>query len=280
MLKNQMNESAAKPLTSPVSTTTFAKRTCKKCGRERSLVLDDFDAGCIACLMRETGERIAWVQCPKCGKECAKLLEPDACWDCVDAAAKDPQFAAKAAVRRLTEILGSEKAVRDLTLEKFLDVPGTELALKAAKNFNPLKENLYLWGPTGRGKTHLAYAIAQNMARKGLSVEILSMRDFVNRFRLIRPDEEVAQVKQLTRVDVLVIDDLGSVRSSDFSIDILLDVLNKRFLQEKNGLVVTSNLFFDDLARKNNDDRITSRLSGACTAIKVQTGYDYRCERK
>ena len=236
---------------------------------------------CVACWTVGVGERIAWTRCPGCKVEWSKLLEESGlCWDCDEAATKGGRNKENHAIQRLVNILGSEKAVRELSLDAFHPVTGTETAYLAAKNFNPATENLYLWGPTGRGKTHLAYGIAQKALRAGLSAEVLSMRDFVNRFRMVRPEEEANEVKRLTRIDVLVIDDFGAVRSSDFSMDILLDVLNKRFLQEKNGLIITSNLFFEDLARKNNDDRITSRLAGACKAIEIRTDWDFRLERR
>ena len=51
-------------------------------------------------------------------------------------------------------------------------------------------------------------------------------------------------------------------------------------MRKKNGLIITSNLFIDDLGRKYQDDRIPDRLSGICEVIKIDTGYDFRMEAR
>lgn len=157
---------------------------------------------------------------------------------------------------------------------------GNTRAFDFAKNFDPDLHNLYLWGPTGQGKSHLAYAIAQKWLYNEKSVELMSYSDFINHFRLNSPEDEKRKSQELIDVDVLVIDDMGIEKLSDFAIRIFCNILNKRQLKNKNGLVITTNLFLDDLSRKSGDDRIANRLAGNCEIIKIETGYDFRTELK
>jgi chromosomal replication initiation ATPase DnaA len=52
--------------------------------------------------------------------------------------------------------LGGEKPYREFTFERYKVTPGNRRAYERSKTFDPAAENLYLWGPSGVGKTHLA----------------------------------------------------------------------------------------------------------------------------
>lgn len=276
------SESAEKQSPKRASTTTYAEpeeieRDCPGCGTLKHLFIGPL---CLGCWTAKIGERIEWAKCPKCAKEWSKLCEGETeCIDCNEKAGADKTKEAEM-FKRLKKLFGSEKSIKELTLENFSTVDGTEEGYEAATLFDPAKNNLYLWGPTGRGKTHLAYAVAQKWLRLGKGVEILTTRELINRFRLTKPDEEVENVRYLVAVPVLVIDDLGVQSNSDFALDILCDILNKRGLADRNGLIVTSNLFLSDLAKKNQDDRLSSRLSGMCRIVNVDTSEDWRSARR
>ena len=113
----------------------------------------------------------------------------------------------------------------------------------------------------------------------GRKVDKLTMREMINRFRMTKPEEEAAQIEDMVGVEVLVIDDMGKAANSDFALNILTDILDKRSLVERYGLVITSNLFIGDLARQSGDDRLSSRITGMCKVIEVRSPYDYRVER-
>jgi DNA replication protein DnaC len=58
--------------------------------------------------------------------------------------------------RDLVQLLGGEKPYREFAFERYQMTPGNRLAYEKATQFNPATDNLYLWGPCGVGKTHLA----------------------------------------------------------------------------------------------------------------------------
>lgn len=109
-------------------------------------------------------------------------------------------------------------------------------------------------------------------------MDVVSQRELVNRFRMKTGFEELAEYNRLCDQDLLVIDDLGIAKGTEFMIEVLCEVLNKRFLRGLNGLVVTSNLSLDDLAHKIGDDRLSSRIAGMCKTYELK-GPDWRLNK-
>ena len=61
----------------------------------------------------------------------------------------------------LVAVLGGHKPYQEFTFERYRVLPGNAVAFERTSRFDPACENLYLWGPCGVGKTHLAYAAAR-----------------------------------------------------------------------------------------------------------------------
>jgi len=234
---------------------------------------------CQICYGENVGNRIAWAKCPICSKDVAKLKESGACWDCdekAEAGAKDHGGIKK---KMLTIFKSQENIDRYCFKETITNILFMD-ALKVAEQFDPSKNNLYLWGETDCGKTHLAYCILNRWMMKGLNAEFYSMRALVNRFRMAPPEIEEARIRSMVTVPLLVIDDLGRIANSPFVLDILARILEERSMNRRDGLIVTSNLNIETLARQCNDDHVTSRLTGICNIVEVMTNYQYRSAMK
>jgi DNA replication protein DnaC len=181
----------------------------------------------------------------------------------------------KKAEEKLKKIFGSFKAMNYYTFQRFMQTEGNEEACDFAYRFDSKKDNLYMWGPTGVGKTHLAYAAAKMYALAGKNVVVSTPLRMVDSFRTKSELEKEDRFEEFTECDLLLIDDLGISKYTDFGLEVLCEILNRRTLQMRNGLIVTSNLSLDHLAKRNNDARLASRLSGICTVIELR-GDDYR----
>jgi DNA replication protein DnaC len=153
--------------------------------------------------------------------------------------------------------------------------PTNELAFVRARAFNPERDNLYLWGPCGVGKTHLAFAIARQFCGAGRSTEFLRPPRLMRRVRLKDPEEEQQAIDRLVRADVFVLDDLGIGGDSAYARQIFQEILDGRDHDYRAGLIVTSKYSIDALAEKLSDDTISSRLAGMCRVIEVG-GNDHR----
>lgn len=178
----------------------------------------------------------------------------------------------------LVEIMGG-RAASDFSVDAFKPFDAnTAKALLEIKNFHPSTGNLYLFGITGCGKTHLACAVAMRCFDEGKTVFFFPSGPALSRwFRKIDPDEEAKRIKELARADLLVVNELGIGRDTEFSMQILQEVVDARIMRGQNGAVFTSNFHPDDLGKKMNDDRLPSRFMGLCKVIEVGVK-DYRRE--
>ncbi len=199
------------------------------------------------------------------------------CPACLAALERERQNAqcALAMRRELVQLLGGEKPYREFTFERFEITPGNQLAYERSKNFNPAMDNLYLWGPCGVGKTHLAHAIARTCFEQTLSIAILLPSQVSRRVRMRDPEKEQAAIDEFVRVEALVLDDLGIGNETPYSKQILQEILDGRDFSDRAGLVVTSKYSLSALAEKLTDDTIASRLAGMCQVIEIK-GTDFR----
>lgn len=167
--------------------------------------------------------------------------------------------------RRLVEMMGLRGA-EEFTFERFRQSPGTAAAYGAARNFNPLAENLYLCGAAGTGKTHLAGSVTRAWltARGAAAVEFHKVPRLLRWFHLRKPSEYDEEIERLAKLHVLVLDDLGVEKSSEYNLGTLYEIIDARYMARREGLVVTSNLAPQELAKKMDDDRFPSRLFGMC----------------
>jgi DNA replication protein DnaC len=181
--------------------------------------------------------------------------------------------------KELIEVLGGQKPYREFTFERYQMTPENRLAYERSKDFNPASENLYLWGPCGVGKTHLAYAAARRCFEETLSAVIVWAPHLSRQVRMKDPEQEQAAMDRLTGAEALILDDLGAGSDTPFNRQLLQELLDARDFHDRGGLIVTSKYSLDALAEKLNEDTIPSRLAGMCRIIQI-TGQDHRPRRQ
>lgn len=209
-----------------------------------------------------------WILCPACKDEVSLLGSSGFCLDCetkkeIEYSPDIPPF-----------FYDCKKAFYEFTFEKFVLTKGTKEAYEAAKSFNPKTENLYLWGSCGIGKTHLIYSIARKLIDK-MSVEIIKPPELVRQLRGKEGADEEQEIVAYSEIECLLIDDMGVGRATEYNATLLYEIIDRRYMGYRNGLVITSNLSLQDLGKKLNDDRLTSRLAGMCKIVKM-SGDDWR----
>lgn len=170
--------------------------------------------------------------------------------------------------------MGSKKTKR---LSAFEDVPGREEAWKATIEFindqidPPL---LFLYGPPGRSKTHLALAIGWVFLAKLRSVlyyEVVELLDdlrdgYRSQFDYDDPKSHSSIMKRLKNYDLLILDDLGMEKSTDWATERLDHIVNYRFVNDK-PTVITANVL--DIS-----ERILDRCKEGCI-VRLE-GESYR----
>jgi DNA replication protein DnaC len=139
-------------------------------------------------------------------------------------------------------------------------------ALEYASAFHPARsENLAMFGGTGLGKTHLSTAIARVVIEGGWDVVYVSCVDMfadyeAQRFGNSTGTPTGADLSRYTDCDLLIIDDLGTELTNQFTTSCLYGLLNTR-LNRHLPVILSTNLETDEF-RKRYWDRITSRVLG------------------
>jgi DNA replication protein DnaC len=175
----------------------------------------------------------------------------------------------------LLQLLGGPKPYREFTLDRYSVTSGNELAVQKAKQFDSARQNLYLWGPSGVGKTHLAYGTARTCFERGVSVAAVRASQLTRKLRMKTPEEEQQGIDGFVRVGVLLLDDVGVGADTPYARQVLQEILDGRDFADRGGLVVTSRYSLRGLAARLNDDAIPSRLAAMCQTVEVK-GPDHR----
>jgi len=143
------------------------------------------------------------------------------------------------------------------------------------------KANLFLFGPTGTGKTHLAVGILRRrIEATGASGYLRIVPELMLRLRAaVKSGDDAAIIYELTSAPAgLVLDDLGVERPSRYALEALYLIVDRWARRGRTGLIVTSNRDLKWVA-KNLDERIASWLAGMRGALVVHmTGPDHRIE--
>ena len=157
-----------------------------------------------------------------------------------------------------------------------------ERAKEYAGSFHPAKsENLAMFGGTGLGKTHLSTAIAREVIEGGWDVVYVSCVDMfadyeAQRFGNSTGTPTGTDLSRYTECDLLIIDDLGTELTNQFTTSCLYGLLNTR-LNRHLPVILSTNLETDEF-RKRYWDRITSRVLGNFTVMPFK-GTDIRRQK-
>lgn len=211
-----------------------------------------------------------WVKCLACGEEYKTLDPSGVCMTCI-LRQEEKEKTERVLETRLKDMIGL-KGAAEFRFERYRVTPGTERAFAASRNFLPDGENLFMFGPAGTGKTHLSGAITRKWLweRGDKKVEFYKVPRFLRWFRLRKPSEQDEELDRLSKLHVLVLDDMGVEKDSEHALGILYELIDSRDMARRNGLVITSNLSAEDLAKKMDDDRLPSRIFGMCKVYRLE----------
>lgn len=187
------------------------------------------------------------------------------------------------------------------TFESFRETPNNREAKQIAQKYvedfhellpkdasDPGRNGLFITGGVGVGKTHLVSAIANALLAKGYRVICMTMIDLLDRIKKAYDYGEISEGEVLElyeTVDLLIIDDLGKERVTEWGSSKIYTIINGRY-ERLMPTIVTTNYGDDELVSKltpPNGDRITAeatidRLCEMCKGI-VMSGDSWRSNK-
>lgn len=138
---------------------------------------------------------------------------------------------------------------------------------------------LLIYGPVGTGKTHLAVAILYANIGKHQPHDMLfcAVPDLLDEIRATYNGQGSGDIQtRVQSVPVLVLDDFGTERVTDWVREKVYQIVNRRY-NDCLTTIVTTNLPPSKLAG-HVGERTASRLMEMCAVVRLQ-GHDRRTER-
>lgn len=192
--------------------------------------------------------------------------------------------------KELTSLLGSGRESFDMfRLDVYSDVYDDTLGTsprklmqsnfnicrRYAQNFTPQSGNLLFSGATGLGKTFLSACIARQVADRGFSVvyetAIRMFADF--EAEKFGGEEQRGLTHKYLACDLLIIDDIGTEMTTQFTISAMYNIINTRLMDGK-ATVISTNLVPEAIEGRYSP-QIASRILGTYRLIKF-AGSDIR----
>lgn len=157
------------------------------------------------------------------------------------------------------------------------------ICIKYAENFKKAKiENigLLIYGEPGNGKSHAVSCIANYLLNKGVPTICVSIDGILKRIKETYSnygkEGEDTILKTFACADLLIIDDLGTEQTSDWSISKIYNIIDSRYRNEL-PTIITTNINILDL-KELYHQRTYDRLLEMCTPV-LNDGESIRREK-
>lgn len=151
------------------------------------------------------------------------------------------------------------------------------------------RKGLILVGNNGVGKTHLACSIANELIKNGIPIIygtlINLLAELKNTYDVDNNISEMEIIKLYEKVDLLIIDDLGKEKPSEWGLEKLFTIINTRY-ENNSPVIITTNYDQNSLINRLNINgeietakSIISRLYEMCYLVKIEDR-DHRIKDK
>lgn len=138
------------------------------------------------------------------------------------------------------------------------------------EDFKKESKGLLLYGPVGTGKSYYAASIANRLIDKGVPVIMTDFSTLINNLQGMFEGKQ-EYISNLNRYPLLIIDDLGIERKTEYVVEIVYNVINSRY---KSGLpfIITTNISPEEIKKPQDVaySRIYDRILERCFPVEVK----------
>lgn len=154
-----------------------------------------------------------------------------------------------------------DERLRDVSFDSFRktndNAYNLKLCLRYANHFDEMlakNQGLLFYGGVGTGKTFAAACIANQLLNQRILVIMTSFVKLLESMQGFSEDDSVL-IARLNRAKLLIIDDLGAERSTDYALEKVYDIVDSRY-RAKLPIILTTNLSMTEL-KESTDIRYT-----------------------
>ena len=169
-----------------------------------------------------------------------------------------------------------DEKFRSSTFDSFQITTDNAKQLKVCKRYATAFETMceknqgmILWGKPGTGKTFAAACIANYLIDRKISVIMTSFVKLISSFQNQGGESEEEIIDKLNRASLLIIDDLGAERSTDYALERVYNIIDSRYRARK-PMLLTTNLTIEGMM--STDDiryaRIYDRVFEVCYPLE------------
>ena len=243
---------------------------CKNCGDKRYFQADSFVAVC-ACKCK-----IAEYERQKKQQELAERME-------------------QLKNLKVVSLLGArykEASFDKLELDRGKEFnTAVERCKKFCENWEQVKAKglgIYLYGDCGTGKTLLTACMGNKLLEKGVAVLFTSFLEIarVLKDKYSRNESELAFMKNLEQVDLLILDDIGtevivkSTKEKSWLQEKIYEIINGRYVQNKSTIFSSNESVLDLMSKCGMEQKTVDRIIEMATVQLELKGTSYRMRKK
>lgn len=179
-----------------------------------------------------------------------------------------------ALIRRYRDASMMESRYKDARFESYTVTDHNrkvfQLAMKYADNFEAMlsdNQGIIFYGPVGTGKSYTAACIANSLLDRQIPV---IMTSFVKILQNTQAEDEAKYIEMLNQAKLLILDDLGTERSTDYALEKVYNVVDSRSRASK-PMILTTNTPLSEMleAEDIRFKRIYDRIFETCLPVEV-----------
>lgn len=236
-------------------------------------------------------------RCPKCGEPSEKqiimrpaigsegtdvVLTVGVACKCVmqERQATEERFRSEETMRRVKELRRlslMDVRLKDVSFASFRETQDNGrvygIARKYVRNFDEMYrrgQGILFYGDVGTGKSYTAAAIANELLAKAVPVIMTSFVKVLEEMRNMNNDGSAEKfIARMNEAKLLIIDDLGAERGTDFALERVYDVIDSRYRSGK-PMILTTNLDIGYMRGMTDIrySRIYDRIFEMCYPVK------------